>query len=144
MVRNWSLQLFMMILFSFPTTNNIFVPMSPQWRGSLLTCLLVSEPEEISTPSHLLCSRFILSIIYALSFNWQSLMWNSSTEEGWMSSPSLSVYPRPQKSNPIWESAFWTGAVTKILWVTHQPTIYELCRTWVQWRSRACPYSLKV
>lgn len=27
-VRNWSLQLFMMILFSFPTTNNIFIPMS--------------------------------------------------------------------------------------------------------------------
>ena len=33
-IRNWSLQLFMMILFSFPTTNNIFTPMS---RRSLLT-----------------------------------------------------------------------------------------------------------
>ena len=41
------------------------------WRKSLLTFLRrFSEPGVISTPSHLLCSRFILSIIYALSFNW--------------------------------------------------------------------------
>lgn len=39
-VRNWSLQLFMMILFSFPTTDNIFIPMSLGWRGSLLTFCL--------------------------------------------------------------------------------------------------------